>query len=357
MMPGDPNKDIYSRMSQYGARVDSVLIYQNVQWLSWPYVKSLLDSGLKVELTLEFFDNYPNLWDISGGKYDYKLTQFFYQARNDGRHLNVRFLHEFNGDWYNWGALAGGSNSFEAFKAAFRRVSNVIRGTGANVSIMIQHNCLNARGDPTSFANMDPGQNYYDGACVSSYNFCGMDPWHSRNIPLKEVISPWYNAMVSMGTKPLCIAEMGTTGSCGGKEDWIRNAWNDLAYQFPRIKTVTWFLQNKWYIREDLDLNSWSQIQAWKDGMWGFKNAVGYTQGDEIAVTAAQEAEVNRARKKYEKELQARGLNTTLSAEIPHHENATAHKYFNTTAAAHTLGPIKNSVNINLGSKDEPMQP
>lgn len=314
ILPGDPNKDIFSRMRQYGVRVDSILLYQNVQWLSWPYVKSNLDAGLQVQLTLEFFDSYPNLWDIAGGRYDSQLTNFFNQAKWDGRRISVRLLHEFNGDWYNWCALRGGSNSFDAYKAAFRRVSVVIRRTGANVAIMMQYNSLSAQGNQTPFAQMYPGDEFVDAVLVSAYNFCGISNWNNK--PIGDVISPWYNAMTAITSKPLGIAEMSSTAHCGGKEQWLRSTWNALAYQFPRIKTVTWFLQNKWSINEDLDLNGWSQIQAWKDGMLIFKNAVGYTAGDQVQASPDQEVSIIKAREAYEAELLKRGLNITTALNI-----------------------------------------
>jgi Glycosyl hydrolase family 26 len=313
ILPGDPNKDIWSRMNKYGARVDSILIYQNANYLSWPYIKSFLDAGFKVQLTIEFWDTYPNLWAIAGGRFDWKLTDFFNKVRADGRRISVRLLHEHNGDWYNWGALAGGSNSFEAYKQAFRRVSGVIRRTGANVAILAQYNSLNAKGDRTGFAAQYPGDEYVDGICISSYNFCGVSNWQVRS--LSDVISPWYNEMTAITSKPLCIGEMSSTNNCGGKEAWLRSAWNDLAYKFPRINIVTFFFQNKWHIKEDFDLNNWGEIDAWKDGMWSFKNAVGYTAGD-IGVTSQQESDATRAQKLYEQELQKRGLNVTTTVDI-----------------------------------------
>jgi hypothetical protein len=96
IMPGDPNKDIYSRMRTYNVHVDSILMYMDVRYLSWYYLKQIMDTGLRVQLVIEFMDSYPNLWDISGGKYDWQLRALFDSLKQDGRQVTVRLLHEFN---------------------------------------------------------------------------------------------------------------------------------------------------------------------------------------------------------------------------------------------------------------------
>lgn len=316
MLPGSPNTDIFARMRQYNVKVDSILMYQNVQYLSWPYLKSTLDAGLKVYLVLEFRDSYPNLWDVAGGKYDGKLVEFFNNVRNDGRSVVVRPLHEFNGDWYSWCALRGGTNSFSAFKAAFRHVSTVIRNTGAKVRIQVSYNILNAKSDPTSFMAQYPGDDVLDEICTSAYNFCGKTKWHSTNRPINEMIDKWYNEISAATNKPLCIAEMSSTNMvCGGKENWIRDTWNKLAYNYPRIQVVTWFLKNDYSLKEDLDLNSWGEITAWREGMAAFKQAVGYTQGDQMdPVTPAEEVAAMRAKEEYLEQLHEKGLEITESS-------------------------------------------
>lgn len=97
MLPGYPNGNIWTRMNDYGFKVDAILLYQDIRFLSFDYVKSFLDTGLQVQLVIEPWDTYPNLWALAGGSRDYELTQFFQKVQRDGRFLVVRFLHEFNG--------------------------------------------------------------------------------------------------------------------------------------------------------------------------------------------------------------------------------------------------------------------
>jgi hypothetical protein len=317
MMPGLPNNNIFNRMRMYDGKVDSILLYQTVQYLSWSYVKSNLDAGLKVQLVLEFHDSYPNLWDIANGKYDGKLTEIFNNIRADGRPITVRPMHEFNGDWYSWGALAGGSNSFDAFKAAFRHVSGVIRRLGGpNVTIQISYNSLNAKSDKTSFVQQYPGDEFLDEICVSAYQFCGRSQWHTTVQSIGEIMGVWYSEMSKATTKPMCIAEMSSTNAkCGGKAGWMTQTWDALAVQYTRIKTINWFFQNNFSLLEDLDLNSAEEITAWSDGMKAFKMKTGYGQADAndvTAVTAAQEIEALKAKEQYDTELKERGLHVSI---------------------------------------------
>ncbi len=338
MLPGDPEKDIFARMRKYNVKVDSVLLYQNANYISWDYVKSNLDAGLQVQLVIEFFDSYPNLWDIAGGRYDSKLRDFFYKVKADGRRLTVRLLHEFNSDWYIWGIHSGGSNSLEAYLAAFRRISGVIRSTGANVRIQQAYNSLTSSNDQRSLASMYVGDAFCDEIAVSAYNFCGVSGRGSRNQGIAEIIAPWYNSMLTVTNKPLVIGEMSSTSNCGQKEQWIRDTFNTLAYQFPRITTVNWFLKNDWSIQESLDLNDWPQITAFRDGLNAFKWATGYALGDAVsAVTPSQEQAAAAASALYEKELKARGLQVSTMPGAESFAQKAA------LSAAHAATPVKHA--------------
>jgi hypothetical protein len=247
------------------------------------------------------------------------------------------------GDWYNWGVFRGGSNSFDAFKAAFRHVSGVVRSTGANVKIQQAYNSLNARGDGTRFQDQYVGDGYVDEICVSAYNFCGIQGRQWQNQAISDIIGPWYNAMTSITGKPLCIAEMSSTNHCNNyKAQWIRDTWNDLAYKFTRIQTVTWFLQDNWSVNEDLDLDDWNQITAWRDGANGFKAAVGYTQGDQAVAAdqsdAKNEAAALKAAQQYQDELKKKGFETARN-KLSAHANSTENPVSagTTTAVSATL--------------------
>lgn len=100
---------IWSGQTNYWAKsadvqvwTGNVLMYQNLQSLSYPYLKSYLDQNIGVTLVIEAWESYNNLWALANASRDYELVKFFSQVRQDGRRIRVRLLHEMNGCWYPW---------------------------------------------------------------------------------------------------------------------------------------------------------------------------------------------------------------------------------------------------------------
>lgn len=271
-MHAGSGKSIFERNREYNTRLDTLLMYQNVNHLSWNWIKSYLDAGVRVNVVIEFMDSYPNLVDIAAGKYDRLLRAFADDAKKDGRHISIRILHEFDSTWYNWSVYRGGSNSISNFKRAFRHVIGIFKGKGLNAKYQLAYNSDTIPLSKASIPRSEyyPGDDVVDEICVSAYNFAGVDRWHDRVESIAEVISPWYNAM-SFNKKPLCISEMSSTNFRDTKAAWIRDTWATLARKFPRITTVTFFLENKG--SHDFDLNSSAQETAFRDGFYDFVSA------------------------------------------------------------------------------------
>jgi len=314
IFPGDTN--IWSKFSQLGAWPMCILQYQDVRFLSFPYLKTFLDQGLQVQLTIEFWDYGPNLWSLSGGSRDYELTQFFKQVKLDGRHVTVRILHEMNGTWYPWSMYGRNSNSLAAYLAAFRRIVTTIRNTGANVSIQQAYNSMTVGGSD-SFESMYAGDQYVDEVVVSAYNFACIVGAPSKTID--QIIMPWYLSMNRINKKRLGIAEMSSTGGCGvDKPGWIRDAWKRLASDFPRIQTVTWFFINKGH--EDLDVNNWNEANAFTTGYYNWHSITqSWTQGDlpSFDATESQKLELEQADADYKAALLEKNL---VHEEVVKHE-------------------------------------
>jgi hypothetical protein len=57
------------------------------------HIHTCTNKQAQVELCIEFMEGYPNLNNIAGGQYDWKLKQFAAAAQRDGRRISVRFLH------------------------------------------------------------------------------------------------------------------------------------------------------------------------------------------------------------------------------------------------------------------------
>jgi hypothetical protein len=281
-------------------------MFMDIRALSYPYLKSHLDQNIGVQLVVEAWDSYPNLWALANGSRDYELKDFFSKLKEDGRHVTIRLLHEHNSVWYPWGLYYGGSNSKDAYLSAFRHMVSVIRSTGANVSIQQAYNS-NTVGGSDSYESMYVGDQWCDEVTVSTYNFCGA---HGDTIQyIDNIITPWYNAM-SINSKPLGISEIGTTGHCGvDKPAWIRDAFNKLAVEFPRINTMNWFFEDK-SNNEDLDLHAQQEFNAFRDSVYMWKSMTGTAAaGDQMPPPSVEDQnDLAMAEKAYQDELKQKGL-------------------------------------------------
>ncbi|KAG5180969.1 hypothetical protein JKP88DRAFT_279115 [Tribonema minus] len=253
------------REGHYHMTFDGILVYLPVQNLNWKWIVGFLDAGRNVDLVIEFVDSYSNLADVAAGKYDRFLGKFGQAAADDGRVINIRPLHEFNGDWYPWGALRQG-NSMQDFLLAFKHVVTTLRATGANFKYQQSYAMKNANNDPTPLSEWYVGDDYVDQVCVSAYNLCGVS--YPTNKPLASMYGSFYYQVLSFApTKTQCIAEMSSTGHCEGKPQWLLDTWRSLAYQFTRVTVINWFLENKIdSLNRDWDLNSKADVEAWVEG-------------------------------------------------------------------------------------------
>jgi Glycosyl hydrolase family 26 len=119
---------VYDREKQLdNVGLDGVVIFDILWKLNYTeIIKPYLDAGYKVVLNLEFVETFPNLNATATGRYDKWLYDFAWQVTHDGRPITIRPLHEFNGNWYNWGTYSGAGNSIESFKAAWMYVLLVL---------------------------------------------------------------------------------------------------------------------------------------------------------------------------------------------------------------------------------------
>ena len=102
---------------------------------------------------------YLSLVQVIDGNFDPCILGFIEDWKNDGnRELQIRPLHEMNGDWYSWGTFRGGTNTPENYILAFQHVHNVFKEAGANFKMQLCYNCESANKDTGSFLQWWPGK-------------------------------------------------------------------------------------------------------------------------------------------------------------------------------------------------------
>jgi hypothetical protein len=85
-------------------RYDYVVRHQSIDYLNYPVIKSILDSGRKVVLYIEFWSANKTAVcaSIAAGAYDSVLTPFAQQLAADGREVTLMTMQHPNGDWFCW---------------------------------------------------------------------------------------------------------------------------------------------------------------------------------------------------------------------------------------------------------------
>lgn len=178
---------------------------------------------------------------IATGRYDAYIRKWARDAAAYGKPIQLRFMHEMNGDWYPWSPGVDG-NTARGFKAAWRHVHDLFRDAGAtNVSWEFSAVAY-AGGKPTSRRTLNtyyPGARYVDWVGLSGFN------WSLRRygafLSYEKIFRPPYEIAKTF-KKPIMFSEVGTaTAMTGRSPAWVSDALNSTARRFPRVKALVWY--------------------------------------------------------------------------------------------------------------------
>jgi beta-mannanase len=188
---------------------------------------------------------------IAAGDFDPYIRRAAREAAAYGQPFLLRFAHEMNGTWYQWGAIPG--NSPEAFVAMWRHVVSIFREEGAlNVRWVWAPNVYSPGSAARPFAPYYPGDEWVDYVALDGYNWgtAGPSGWKS----FAQVFGPSYAALTALTSKPMMISETASSSSGGDKAAWIREILTVLPTQMPRVRALVWFDREKetdWQIDSD----------------------------------------------------------------------------------------------------------
>lgn len=186
---------------------------------------------------------------IVRGDHDAYIKQWAAGAKNWGHPLFLRFDWEMNGTWYPW-SEARNTNAPGQFVLAWRHVRDIFKQTGATNVTWVW--CPNTE-YPASLPleRLYPGDDYVDWVCADVYNSgthpSKPDSWKSFD----QVFNPTYAHLIKIApSKPMMIAELGSTEVGGTKSAWVDDALTtQLSTTYSRVKAVLWFNWNA----EDMD--------------------------------------------------------------------------------------------------------
>jgi len=199
---------------------------------------------------------YQGFNDVLNGKYDEYIDRFAQDAKAFNQMVLIRFLHEFNGNWYVWsgnknGAANGGP---EKVVAVWKYVVDRFNNKGANNVkwLWVPHGPSTDLSTEAwnNVSNYWPGDEYVDWIGLDGYNFYPKDPWGGTR-PLRDFDNCFralYDSCSALGKQPMMIAEFGTGEFISenfNKAAWITDAFTKIKNEYPRIKIFTWFNINK----------------------------------------------------------------------------------------------------------------
>ncbi len=174
---------------------------------------------------------------IAAGAYDSYVRRAAREAAAYGQPFLLRFAHEMNGGWYQWGAIPG--NTPADYIAMWRHVVSIFREEGATNVRWVWSPNVYGLGGTEPFQPYYPGDEWVDFVSLDGYNWSGMRPsgWRS----FAEVFGPSYKAMTELTGKPMMISETASPESGGDKAAWIREILSVLPTQMPRVRALVWF--------------------------------------------------------------------------------------------------------------------
>jgi hypothetical protein len=196
--------------------------------------------------------------DVLRGRYDATIDEFATAGSRAQGPVFIRFLHEFNGNWYVW---SGNKNGRERggpakVRAVWRYVVERCRSRGATnfVWVWCPHGpSVDVSTEPwNALREYWPGEDTVDWFGIDAYNWYPRDPWGGAR-PYRDpsdYLDPAYTECLSLARLPVMIGETACPEfdyQAMNKARWIESLFREVGRR-PMIRMVVWF-----HIRKELD--------------------------------------------------------------------------------------------------------
>jgi hypothetical protein len=188
------------------------------------------------------------LSDIANGFEDDYITTWAKQAKAWRHPFFLRFGHEMNGNWFDWGTAAGNpkGNNPQDYVNAYRHIHDIFVAQGVTNVTWVW--CVNTEySGSTNIDLLYPGDSYVDWTSIDGYNWGAVrGSWQTFD----QVFSPTYNHILKIApNKPVMLAETSSseTGAPSGysKSLWITETLSKkLPDNYSKVKALVWFNWN-----------------------------------------------------------------------------------------------------------------
>jgi beta-mannanase len=223
-------------------------------------VQQLLANGYTPIITWEpLFQGYtrldpvqPRLYNIINGDYNSYIDLFATKIKTYNDTIIIRFMHEFEGDWYPWSLSQNNQDPFQ-YVTAFRTVVDRFRALGVtNVKWMW---CVNSDYAPYTFynwiVNAYPGDNYVDiiaSDIYNNHNPVNLPWWLSFRAQMAET---HYYITKYFPQKTFFICEVGCRERFGNEDPtseskgaWYERMNKEMQSNFHNVKALIFFNAN-----------------------------------------------------------------------------------------------------------------
>jgi len=202
--------------------------------------------------------SFTGMDEVLASQHDAYIDRFARDAKAYGKPVLVRFLHEFNGNWYVWGGFKNGADKGgpEKVKAVWKYVVDRCRAEGATNLLWLWCPHGPTVDVPTDawndVAHYYPGDAYVDWFGMDGYNWYPKDPWGGTR-PFQDfdtAFGPLYQKLIALANKPISVSETASgefTKDGFNKADWVITTFNQMK-KYPALKLYSWF-----HIKKELD--------------------------------------------------------------------------------------------------------
>jgi len=206
--------------------------------------------GARLSITWEPWDSTGShthqpdytLASIIDGDHDAYIDGYAVSIRQYGHPVTIRLMHEMNGNWYPWGAGVNGNQPGQ-FVPAWQHVHDRFAALGVtNVTWMWAPNAVYQGAAP--LGPLYPGDAYVDAVGISNYNW-GELPHDSASTHWRtfgSLFDPSIAELRSLTSRPVWLAEGGSSNSGGSKAAWLAEMLAELRHR-PEVAGLVWFDQ------------------------------------------------------------------------------------------------------------------
>ncbi|QHT71204.1 hypothetical protein GXP67_33415 [Rhodocytophaga rosea] len=194
---------------------------------------------------------------VINGALDEYIEAFALKIKALEKPVFIRFAHEPDNPVYPWSATGG--NTADDYKASWQHVVKVFVNLGIT-NVTWVWNPWN----PSTIDEYYPGKQYVDWIGLTALNY-GKASYDGQWRSFKQIYSP-IRKKIRRLSKPVMLAEFGTTAYGGDQAAWLTEATQFITESIPEIKSLVFFYSN----RDRYWINSWRPDSTTRFIDWTF---------------------------------------------------------------------------------------